>query len=257
MKKLTLMLGALVLVSSITYSKEVVAPVAEISKEVIAEPTIVEEVIAVPVVVAAPAYNIYAKAGLDVWSEYDTYRFNGIGQNDKDTDNFGFELALEATKNITDNFELGLGAAYQNHAEPKSNKSFGPLGAIEINSEMPKYDSVPVYAVAKYNFNIDSAFKPYLKANLGYSFNFEDGDAKDTFTGFLGNSIEAKYSTNVKNGLYYGAGVGVEYNNFFTDVMYSVNEAKATLKDEDGESLGKKSFDYSRVTLGFGYKFNF
>ncbi|MGL4670761.1 OmpW family outer membrane protein [Cetobacterium sp.] len=247
MKKLTLMLGALVLVSSITYSKEVVAPVAEISKEVIAEPAIVEEVIAVPVVVAAPAYNIYAKAGLDIWSEYDVYRFNDLGLNDKDTDNFGFELALEATKNITDNFELGLGAAYQNHAGTEENN----LTAIE-KLEMPKYDSVPVYAVAKYNFNIDSAFKPYLKANLGYSFNFENGDAEDIFA----NKPE-KFSTNVKNGLYYGAGFGVEYNNFFTDVMYSVNEAKATLKFEDGESLGKKSFDYSRVTLGFGYKFNF
>ncbi|MGL6097989.1 MAG: OmpW family outer membrane protein, partial [Fusobacteriaceae bacterium] len=220
---------------------------AEISKEVIAEPAIVEEVIAVPVVVAAPAYNIYAKAGLDVWSEYDTYKFDGIGQNDKDTDNFGFELALESTKNITDNFELGLGVAYQNHAGTEEN-------TIDENAklEMPKYDSVPVYAVAKYNFNIDSAFKPYLKANLGYSFNFENGDAEDIYSDEI-----FEYSTNVKNGLYYGAGVGVEYNNFFTDVMYSVNEAKATLKNEDGESLGKKSFDYSRVTLGFGYKFNF
>ncbi|MGL5426415.1 MAG: OmpW family outer membrane protein, partial [Cetobacterium sp.] len=117
-------------------------------------------------------------------------------------------------------------------------------------SEMPKYDSVPVYAVAKYNFNIDSAFKPYLKANLGYSFNFENGDAE--YTDAQGTE---SFSTNVKNGLYYGAGVGVEYNNFFTDVMYSVNEAKATVTDEDGKY--KNDFDYSRVTLGFGYKFNF
>ncbi|MGL4670851.1 outer membrane beta-barrel protein [Cetobacterium sp.] len=253
MKKLTLMLGALALVSSITYSKEVVAPVAEISKEVIAEPAIVEEVIAVPVVVAAPAYNIYAKAGLDVWSEYDSFKFD-VNSNNKDTDNLGFEFALEATKILADYFELGLGVAYQNHAETKDN-TLNIFNGFD-KFEMPKYDSVPVYAVAKYNFNTDSAFKPYLKANLGYSFNFENGDAENSYANDKFEGFD-KYSTNVKNGLYYGAGVGVEYNNFFTDVMYSVNEAKATLKNEDGEYLGKKSFDYSRVTLGFGYKFNF
>ena len=39
--------------------------------------------------------------------------------NDK-TDGFGGELALEGYKSLTDNFDLGLGMAYQFHAERKT-----------------------------------------------------------------------------------------------------------------------------------------
>lgn len=97
---------------------------------------------------------------------------------------------------------------------------------------MPKYDSVPLYAVAKYNFNTDTSWKPYLKATLGYSINFEDGDAKETYTyNSLTNSY--KYKIDVKNGLYYGVGAEIEYDNFFADLMYQVNGAKAKITDEE------------------------
>ena len=65
-----------------------------------------------------------------------------------------------------------------------------------------------------------------------------------------------KFDTDLSDDLYYGFGAGVEYNSFFADLMYKVNEAKANL-EEDKEILGKKDFDYSRITLGFGYKFSF
>lgn len=270
MKKTMLILGALLAVGSLSYAKEVAVAPVEVSKEVVVAPVIVEE--AAPVVVAyTPLYNIYGKVGLDVWSEYDEWKDEeGVKANKKDTKNLGFEVALEGTRNITDNFELGLGVAYQNHAKPESNKyTYSESEGIvsyneELKYEMPKYDSVPLYAVAKYNFETNTAFKPYLKANLGYSFNFEDGDAKETYTESIkiGTYTDSytdsyKYSANVKNGLYYGVGAGVEYENFFVDLMYQVNEAKVELKEADGYSLGKKDFDYSRVTLGFGYKFSF
>ena len=134
---------------------------------------------------------------------------------------------------------------------------------------MPKFDSVPLYAIAKYNFETGTAWKPYLKATLGYSFNIKDKDAKGHIENVYGNvedefdtieTLSGNIDTKIKNGLYYGVGAGVEYENFFVDLMYQVNQAKAKLTAEvEGEKyeLGKKDFDYSRVTLGFGYKFSF
>lgn len=98
-----------------------------------------------------------------------------------------------------------------------------------------------------------------MKADLGYSFNSDNGDLKNNFifgaTGESGVSGEEKYSTKVENGLYYGIGAGVEYNNFVVDLMYKVNRAEIKVNDE-GDRI-KKDLDYSRVTLSVGYKFNF
>ena len=107
MKKTVLVLGALLAVGATSYAKEVAVAPVEVSKEVVVAPVIVEEV--APVVIAyTPLYNIYGKVGLDVWSEYDEWKHEGLKANKKDTKNLGFEIALEGTRNITDNFELGL-----------------------------------------------------------------------------------------------------------------------------------------------------
>ncbi|MGL5278344.1 MAG: outer membrane beta-barrel protein [Cetobacterium sp.] len=271
MKKIPLILGTLLLVGATSYAKEVAVASVESSKEVVVVPVIVE---VVPVVVAyTPLYNIYGKVGLDVWSEYDEWKSNddygNTKFNKKDTKDLGFEIALEGTRNITNNFELGLGVAYQNHAKPKSRTitDFDGNWSSTNETEMPKFDSVPLYAIAKYNFETGTAWKPYLKATLGYSFNIKDKDAKDFYSytssyeqDIYEESGSSKFKTDIENGLYYGVGAGVEYENFYVDLMYQVNEAKAKLKEEyDGESydFGKKDFDYSRVTLGFGYKFSF
>ncbi|WP_293722885.1 outer membrane beta-barrel protein [uncultured Cetobacterium sp.] len=275
MKKI-LILGGLTIIGAMASAKEVVAPV-EVSKEVIMEPVIQQEVI-VPVAYK-PLYNIYGKVGLDIWSEYDEWTFEGEKLNKKDTDKLGFEIALEGTKNITNNFELGLGIAYQNHATPKSVKesevetvpepvrlSRATEYYSEYETEMPSFDSVPLYVVAKYNFETESMWKPYLKATLGYSFNFNSDDLKASYSdyenGVLVDSGSTKFKTDVDNGLYYGIGAGVEYENFFVDLMYQVNQAKAKVSYEDQEfpedNFSKKNdFNYSRVTLGFGYKFNY
>ena len=87
-------------------------------------------------------------------------------------------------------------------------------------------NSIPVYLTTKYTFDTGSV-KPYLKADLGYSFN-----------------------TNKANGgLYYGAGVGVSYNNFNVDLMYKENKSRID------EWFWNGSLNYKRVTLGVGYNF--
>ena len=131
---------------------------------------------------------------------------------------------------------------------------------------MPGYTSIPLYVVAKYNFDAINNFVPYIKTNLGYSFNDEDGDLK--VHGTINEPFEndpdyivteewgRKADVKIENGLYYGIGAGFEYNNFTMDLMYQVNQAEAEITLDENEKI-KKDYDYSRVTLSFGYKFNF
>ena len=114
------------------------------------------------------------------------------------------------------NTELGGGVAYQAHKDVK-----------EYKAEM--YDSVPVYATAKYTFDTAAPVKPYVKGDLGYSIN--NNDAKD--------------------GVYYGVGAGLNINdNFNVDVMYKENKGKYEIGTKDYKA------DYRRVSLGVGYNFN-
>ena len=155
----------------------------------------------------------------------------------------GYEFAIENTRNITDNFELGLGVAYQNHAGLKSENRNG------VNYEIGKYDSAPLYVVGKYNFTtFENGITPYVKANVGYSFNFNSKD---------GEIAGVNYSTKIDDGFYYGVGTGMEYNNFTVDIMYQANQAKVKGTVDGATDSHKKSLDYSRVTLGFGYKFSY
>ena len=160
----------------------------------------------------------------------------------------GYELTFEATREIYPNLEFGAGISYQDHGSTKSlnDKDF------DIKLDMPKFTSIPIYLTTKYNIPINSNIKPYLKADLGYSFNHNSGDLK--FTDYeLGETI--KVSSDIKNGLYFGIGAGVEYNNFVADLMYKINKAKFETSTPYGKT--KDDFDYSRVTLSVGYKFNF
>ncbi|MGL5855110.1 MAG: outer membrane beta-barrel protein, partial [Cetobacterium sp.] len=65
------------------------------------------------------------------------------------------------------------------------------------------------------------------------------------------------YSTKIDDGFYYGVGTGMEYNNFTVDIMYQANQAKVKGTVDGATDSHKKSLDYSRVTLGFGYKFSY
>ncbi|MGL4935019.1 outer membrane beta-barrel protein [Cetobacterium sp.] len=243
MRKLRVALGVLSLVSSsLTYPKEI-----ELKTEIIEENLIGH----------IPKYNIYTKAGLDVKSEYEEWVSNEIKTNKKDTHRLGFEAGFEATRNIDENFELGIGAAYQNHTKAKS--KIHKISNGYEKYDISKFDSIPLYAVLKYKFETSAIWKPYLKATLGYSFNFKDKDAENDSSYFAIEEASReliKFDTKIKDDLYYGIGAGVEYNSFFADLMYKVNEANTTLEDE-GQFIGRDSFDYSRVTLGFGYKFSF
>lgn len=201
------------------------------------------------VALASQDTNLYLKTGADIWQKFDVITPKDSETiNRKKADRMGYELTFEATREIYPNLEFGAGISYQDHGSTKSlnDKDF------DIKLDMPKFTSVPIYLVTKYNIPTNSNIKPYLKADLGYSFNHNGGDLK--FTDYeLGETI--KISSDIKDGLYFGVGAGVEYNNLVADLMYKINKAKFEVETPDGKS--KNNFNYSRVTLSVGYKFNF
>lgn len=220
-KSLILSFASLLAICSL--GKEVPTSVPEVKKEVVNEEKVIlddflieeEEATTTSDVIEVKdeenTTNLYLRFGGDAYSKYSKGK----------TKDLGYLFGIEMTRDVTDSFEAGVGTGYQ--INPKNK-----------DSSIGKYDSVPVYIAFKYDFNSDSQWTPYLKGNLGYAFNFKE-TAKNK----------------VKDGAYVGAGMGVEYENFFTDVMYQVTFAK--IEPENGK---KENLDYSRVTLSLGYKFN-
>lgn len=196
--------------------------------------------------------NLYLRAGLDFNENFSEVKGEGVSLNESSSSKQPWELSLEATKNLYDNFEIGLGVAYQRHTSPDSVIRYTSEGTI--GSLTAGYNSVPVYTLAKYNFDIGSPLKPFIKATLGYSFNEIDGNFRISSSQ---NGIQKIYYGNskVNNGLFYGIGGGLEYNDFTIDLMYQVN--KTDLEHNYNGQKIKNDFDYSRVTLSFGYKFQF
>lgn len=196
--------------------------------------------------------NLYFRAGADFGGEFKVIKDDEGDLTKKDADDFAWEIAVEATREVYSGFELGLGIAYQDHGKPE-NYVYVDSGVdgYTVEFETPTITSIPLYITTKYNFEAINNFIPYIKANIGYSFNNEDGDMKinDSQDGL--DRVDFK----VKNGLYCGIGGGFEYDNFTMDLMYQINKAKAEVNFFDGDRV-KDDFDYSRFTLAFGYKFN-
>jgi hypothetical protein len=149
------------------------------------------------------------KGGVDFGGKYDVDDIWDAGKAKT-----GLEIGAEYRYNVYPGLELGGGLAFQGHKKLKN----GGEG----------FNSVPVYATMKYSFDTGDV-KPYLKGDLGYSFN----------------------TNHANNGFYYGAGLGVSFNNFNVELMYKENKSRYTGWLYDG------SINYKRVTLGFGYNIPF
>ena len=229
MKKVAILLAALT-VASASYAKEIM-PVAEMA----------------PVMTVAHSdMYLNARFGGDFGANYDSISAAHLTDS---TDGFGGEVALEGYKSLNDAFDIGLGLAYQFHADRDSETFIRGRRTVR-KADGAEYDSIPLYLTAKYNFMTNSNIKPYLKANLGYSFNFNSSDSErtDIVTGTVHT-----FNTSVDDGLYWGAGVGMEYNNLTLDLMYVVNEAKTEI---NGANTIKEDNNYDRVVLSVGYIFD-
>lgn len=158
---------------------------------------------------------------------------------EKKTSGLGYEVAVEGSHEVMDDFFVGLGVAYQNHAKSK-NAVTDPGNNPPVDTKIEKaqiFKSVPLYLTAKYQFDMGTEVKPFVKANLGYSFNLK------------GDKLVGERQK-MENGLYYAVGAGVDYNNFVVDLSYQVNKGKVK------SAVGKLKADHSRVTLGLGYRFD-
>ena len=165
------------------------------------------------------------------------YDIGGSYSNGPDADGLPFEIGLEYRKALPYGFELGAGISYQWH---------------EDTDEGDLYNSLPIYATARYNFWDYNWFVPYLKGDIGYSFNM--GDFDDYDYRYFNYNVDSE----VEDGFYYGIGGGVEYRGLTVDLMYKQNFADYTVKYSGpgyySEDSGKA--DYSRVTLNVGYNFH-
>lgn len=184
----------------------------------------------------AEGNKVEVRGAIDLGQE-----FNHNYWNLKKEAKFSYELAVEYRRELARNFELGVGLAYQDHGKVKTGNYNG------YSTEGDLYDSVPLYITSRYTFKNSTELTPYVKTNIGYSFNVNDGTLKEK--SILG---DIEFDVTAKNGFYYGLGFGLEYKNFIADLSYQVNYA-----DIEGDYINNSKADFQRFTLGIGYNFDF
>ena len=202
--------------------------------------------------VAAEGVNVYGRLGLDVYSHYNKLVDKEDGQTLlKAKGKVAPSIALEVTKDLGSNFEAGLGLGYVWHGKRDYKETDDK---DEYTAKFPAINSIPLYVTGKYKFDTGSDIKPYVKADLGYSFNKMKKSIavteKDLTTGKTETvTVEG---LKAKNGLYAGIGAGVEYNNVTADLSYVFTGAK--YKDIDGDTA-KANKGALRLTVGYKFAF--
>ena len=206
--------------------------------------------------VAAEGVNVYGRLGLDVYSHYNKIVDEDNGQTlSKAKGKVAPSIALEVTKDLGSNFEAGLGLGYVWHGK----RDYKETGIdddgfnYEAKGKVPAINSIPLYVTGKYKFDTGSDIKPYVKADLGYSFNKMKKSA--TVTGkelSTGDPVRGTFEgLKAKNGLYAGIGVGLEYSNVTADLSYVLTKSKIKYEDQSTKA------NNGAVRLTVGYKFAF
>ena len=215
--------------------------------------------------------NVYGRFGLDVYSHY-----NQVSQKDpifearressmKAKGKVAPSIAIEITKDLNTNFETGIGIGYVWHGKRDLNeKIFDADGDFTgtIDGKVPAVNSIPLYLTGKYKFDTNSDLKPYIKADLGYSFNRIKNSSFDVNASDEKQIIQTKYNNSkAKNGIYTAIGVGLEYNNITADLSYVFTGAKIrmskvpeVLKSDETRTFKANN---SAIRLTVGYKFSF
>lgn len=142
----------------------------------------------------------------------------------------GYEVNAEWLREIYSDTYFGLGLGFQKHGDAKIENA--QVEAKDL------YSSIPFYIALKHQFNTDGLIQPFIKTNLGASFNITENGLKDSNRGINGF------------GYYATLGGGFEIDNFILDLSYEINTAKTDQNEED-------DLDLTRFTLGLGYRFDF
>lgn len=210
--------------------------------------------------------SVNLRVGVDTYS-----KSKAIGPySDGSTENVGYEIGAEYMLDFIPLVKLGAGISYQNHAKFSGNDTDWNIGNFKENykgyDDFKSFDSVPLYLTAKITPLPFFPFNPYIKLNLGYSFNFGNGDIRysqgskdddDYYPGLSLPQLDPKSctsSTKISNGVYYGIGVGAEFLMLGVELMYQSNIAQLTVDDKEN---GSKKYDvnYDRVSLILNLKF--
>lgn len=223
----------------------------------------------------AEGNSVDVKAGLDLGSKSkvknEDFSFDLLKK--------GFEIGTEYRRNLGAGFEAGAGIFYKRNNFKKEVLDDALVDEASYDTKYKSFNAVPIYATARYNFNTNSNFVPYIKANLGYSIN--SGKAESNYTGVgtskyydIAGKLNEKFE--FKNGLYYGLGTGLKYKNFFADLSYNVIRAKVennymssarySSVTASGTTTRSTEYEFDKddykvnnrfVTLSFGYSFEF
>ena len=195
----------------------------------------------------------------------------------------GIELGVEYRRELSSGFEIGGGIFYKKSGYKNTFKDGTPEGnpygiagsidTIPLNVETKGFNSLPIYATARYKFYTPSEIKPYIKANLGYS--FKSGSARFSYAENtnIWTTIKGRVEDEFKfrNGLYYSIGIGAEFKNFTVDLSYNVIRSKYDyyyMYDASSNLIGSgiETYNYANetgkvsnkfITLSFGYNFKF
>ena len=190
------------------------------------------------VAMAANSVELRAGADLSHSGKFKGGFSDGAELNKKSTKN-GFELSAEYRTSLTDAWEFGGGIAYK-HNKLNEEGSFEKKGIHQV----------PLYLTTRYNFKNSSEVTPYVKANLGYSFN--SGSMK-------WRNILERGEAKIKGGLYTGIGTGIQYKNFVVDLSYNWNSMRVNRTVNTGFTRYEDKFNlnHGTLTLGLGYSFGF
>ena len=197
----------------------------------------------------AGEWNVYGKISGDVYSRFDSLFDGAVGKKGK----FAPSVFLEGTKNISPEFELGAGIGYT--GRPSYDVDYND-GELTYKGKFPRYNSVPLYLIAKYNFSTDTNLKPYIKVDLGWSFNTRKSFDLTITENATGNKahIGENWTLNIKNGIYASVGFGVEYNNFIGELSYVHTGAKIYSNFDEKDTTKYRN---NAIRLSIGYKFSF
>ena len=185
----------------------------------------------------------------DIYSEYDL---------DKFVEN-GFHFGVEYRREVLTNFQIGAGLEYRLSSLDQPGNVRATNENIDYSYDSGNLSSIPLYVTARYVFRNSTDINPYIKVNLGYSIN--SGDTSVNLNNFYSGKLVEEYKSEMKNGIFYGLGFGVEYKNFLVDLTYDITQSKAEEKIynyDDNEGFNHDyDFDIQKLTLSFGYQFNF
>ncbi|MGL4392078.1 MAG: hypothetical protein ACRCSK_01360 [Fusobacteriaceae bacterium] len=212
-------------------------------------------------------FTTYLKIGAEVAPTYTSVSDPLAGVlSSGQSESVGFSLDGQVTYKIGSRFEAGLGLSYQKHAkqdvyEQTTGASYWE--AFELHHQQVYYNSTPIYVIGKLNFKTSSVgITPYIFADFGYSINSIANQAQASVSNTRTDGVVVNQK--VSNGLYYGAGAGIEFSDFTFEASYQVNTAKYTYTYNYTDSYGvpvtgtpkETALDYSRAQISLGYKFS-